>query len=172
MERLISDLLALSRIGRAGWLAEQVSLTEVADEVLAGLAEPIRARGVKVVRQELASVSGVRAQLVQVLSNLLGNAVKYLGDSPDPQVEIGATDRDGWVECYVRDNGIGIDAAYHAQVFELFQRLKEIPAEGTGVGLAIVKKIGEAAGGRVWVESAKGHGATFFFTWPKTTRPR
>jgi signal transduction histidine kinase len=172
MGRLISDLLALSRIGREGRPAELVSLTEVADEVLASQAEPVRARRVKVVRHELGSVWGVRVQLQQVLGNLIGNAVKYLGDSPDPQVEIGASHHDGWVECYVRDNGIGIDAAYHAQVFDLFQRLKEIPAEGTGVGLAIVKKIVEAAGGRVRVESAKGHGATFFFTWPSTPRPR
>ena len=106
------------------------------------------------------------------MSNLVGNAVKYIGDMADPRIEIGAVERSGWLECYVRDNGIGIEPAYHQQVFEIFQRLKELSVEGTGVGLAIVKKIVEAVGGRVWVESAKGHGSTFFFTWPMGARPQ
>jgi len=83
-------------------------------------------------------------------------------------IEIGVKDNGGkMVECYVRDSGIGIDPEYHEKIFETFQRLKEIETEGTGVGLAIVKKIVEGAGGRIWVESAKGEGAVFRFTWPK-----
>jgi signal transduction histidine kinase len=172
MERLIADLLALSRVGRDGRQPQQVCLTEVVDEVLAGMAETIRARGVKVECGEMPTVWGIRTQLAQVFSNLIGNAVKYLGDTDEPRVSVGASDRGVWIECFVRDNGIGVDPAYHGKVFELFQRLKDVPVEGSGVGLPIVKKIVEAAGGRIWVESAKGHGATFFFTWPKTTESR
>jgi signal transduction histidine kinase len=106
-----------------------------------------------------------------VFGNLIGNALKYLGDTDQPCVEIGAVDRGEHVECFVRDNGIGIDPEYHAKIFDVFERLKDVPVDGTGVGLAIVKKIVEAAGGQVRVASARGQGATFFFTWPKTRRP-
>ena len=101
------------------------------------------------------------------MGNLLGNAIKYLGDVAEASVEVGTVDRGAFVECYVKDNGIGIDPAYHERIFEVFQRLKEVEVDGTGVGLAIVKKIVQASGGRIWVESAKGQGATFRFTWPK-----
>ena len=169
MEQLVLDLLALSRIGREGREPEAVGLDDVVDELLMmEWGEPIRTRGVKVVRQALPVLWGVRTQLEQVMSNLVGNAIKYLGNTPAPVVEIGAKDGGGeLVECYVKDNGIGIDPAYHEKVFEIFQRLKETQAEGTGVGLAIVKKIVEGAGGRIWIESAKGQGATFRFTWPR-----
>ena len=93
--------------------------------------------------------------------------MKYLGTPKEPLIEIGRAERNGVVEYYVRDNGIGIDAAYHAKVFEPFQRLKDIAVEGTGVGLTIVKKIVEGAGGTLRVESAPGKGSTFFFTWPE-----
>jgi signal transduction histidine kinase/putative methionine-R-sulfoxide reductase with GAF domain len=168
MERLIQDLLALSRVGREGRPPEAVPLDEVVGEVLAELAEPLRARGVQVEVGRLPVLRGIRTQVEQVMANLVGNALKYLGDAPAPRIEIGAAapDAGGLVECFVRDNGIGIDPAYHARVFEIFQRLGEVKAEGTGVGLAIVRKIVEGAGGRVWVESARGAGATFRFTWP------
>jgi signal transduction histidine kinase len=168
MERLIEDVLMLCRIGREGRKTEVVALDEVVDEALDGLAETLRAREVKVTRGDLGTVQAVRTQMQQVFSNLIANAVKYLGDTAHPAVEIGRVDRGAGPELFVRDNGIGIAPAYHTRIFEAFQRLKEIPAEGTGVGLAIVKKVVETAGGRVWVESAAGQGATFFVTWPPT----
>lgn len=167
MERLIADLLALARVGREARAATAVSLAEVVDDVAADLATAIRDRGIQLIRGELPTLWGVRTQIEQVMRNLLGNAVKYLGDTSEGRVEVGAVDRGTLVECYVRDNGIGIDPAYHERIFEVFQRLKEVEVDGTGVGLAIVKKIVQGRGGRIWVESAKGHGATFHFTWPK-----
>ncbi|MBI2218887.1 MAG: HAMP domain-containing protein [Candidatus Rokubacteria bacterium] len=167
MERLIQDLLVLSRVGREGRTAESVNMREVVDDVLAGLGHLAEERGVKVVVRDDAVLRGIRTQIEQVYANLIGNAIKYAGDIATPLVEIGAIDRGEHVECYVRDNGIGIDPSYHQKVFEIFQRLKEIEAEGTGVGLALVKKIVEGAGGRVWVESTRRQGATFRFTWPK-----
>ena len=167
MEQLILDLLALSRIGREAQVATAVSLAEVMDDVVADLAGPIRERAIQLVRGELLTIWGIRTQVEQVMGNLLGNAVKYLGDTSQGRVEVGAVDRGAFVECSVRDNGIGIDPAYHERIFEVFQRLKDVEVEGTGVGLAIVKRIVQASGGRIWVESAKGQGATFHFTWPK-----
>jgi signal transduction histidine kinase len=167
MERLIQDLLALSRVGREARRAEVVSLAEVVDEVLQEWSGPLRARGIKVTVGDLGTVRAIRSQVEQVLGNLIGNAVKYMGDGAAPAIEVGSAERENALEVWVRDNGIGIDPAYHEKVFEVFQRLREIEAEGTGVGLAIVRKIVEAAGGRIWVESAKGQGATFRFTWPR-----
>ncbi len=167
MEQLILDLLALSRIGREARAATAVSLADVVDDVVADLAGPIRERAIQLVRGELPTIWGVRTQVEQVMGNLVGNAVKYLGDTSQGGVEVGAVDRGAFVECSIRDNGIGIDPAYHERIFEVFQRLKDVEVEGTGVGLAIVKRIVQASGGRIWVESAKGQGATFHFTWPK-----
>ena len=170
MERLIHDLLSLSRIGRESRAPESVALADVVQECLADLAEPLRARGVRVSVGDLPAVWGVRVQIEQVVGNLLANAVKYLGDTATPAIEVAGHVDDGMVTCSVRDSGIGIDPAYHGKVFEIFQRLGDVSAEGTGVGLAIVRKIVEGAGGRVWVESAKSEGATFRFTWPATAK--
>jgi GAF domain-containing protein/anti-sigma regulatory factor (Ser/Thr protein kinase) len=172
MERLILDLLALSRIGREARAAEEVSLDEVVDSFVAEYSEKIQSRGIRVTRHRLPALCGIRTQVEQVLANLLTNAFKYLGETPSPVIEVGARDEGDSVRCYVKDNGVGIDPAYHEKVFEIFQRLKDTEAEGSGVGLAIVKKIIEGVGGRVWVESTKGRGATFFFTWPKFTWPK
>lgn len=167
MAALIGNVLTLSRIGREERTTEVVSLDEVADVVIERLAEPIRTRDVKVTRGALGEVRAVRTEIEQVFTNLVGNAVNYLGTPAEPLIEIGRIDRAGFAEYYVRDNGIGINPAYHAKIFEPFQRLKEIDVDGTGVGLAIVKKIVEGAGGQLRVESTLGAGSTFFFTWPQ-----
>jgi signal transduction histidine kinase len=166
METLIGDVLTLSRIGREGRPTEEVSLDDVVDVVLDRLAEPMRVRGMSVKRGTLGTVQAIRTQTEQVFANLIGNALKYIGDTPEPFVEIGTLARDGRIEYYVRDNGIGIAPEYHARIFETFQRLKDVEVEGSGIGLAIVKKIIDAAGGELRVESAVGEGSTFFFTWP------
>jgi signal transduction histidine kinase len=166
MERLLLDLLALAQVGRDARTPEAIDLAGVVDEIAAELAEPMRARGVVLAVGPLPTVWAVRVHMELVVRNLLTNALKYMGEQPAPTIEIGAGPRDGLVECWVRDNGIGIDAAYHDTIFELFQRLKDVDAEGTGVGLPIARKIIEAAGGRIRVDSARGRGATFRFTCP------
>jgi GAF domain-containing protein len=170
MERLILDLLALSRSGREGQPPQEVDLAEVVDECVAALAERLEARSIKVAVGDLPRVWAVRVQMDQVFKNLMTNAIKYMGDTEAPAIEIGAMTRPSEFEIWVRDTGIGIDAAYHEKVFEIFQRLKEVEAEGSGVGLPIVKKIVQGAGGRIWVESAPGQGSTFRFTWPAASR--
>jgi signal transduction histidine kinase len=167
MQSLIMHLLALSRIGRDAWAPEDVDLNEVVEAVLAELRGPIDARGVTVSVDDLPAVRAPRVHMQEIFGNLVSNAVKYLGPVASPAVSIGAKDHGDRVECWVRDNGIGIDPAYHAKIFEAFQRLKDVSADGSGVGLAIVKKIVETAGGRVWVDSARGQGAAFHFTWPR-----
>jgi signal transduction histidine kinase len=112
-------------------------------------------------------VARVQRQLLeQVFANLIGNALKY-ARRPDPRVDVGVKETARFFEFWVADNGPGIAQQYHERIWSLFQRLEsQDEIEGTGVGLALVKKIVEGQGGRVWVESQSGHGATFRFLWP------
>ena len=115
---------------------------------------------------ELPVVLGDRVRLTEVFQNLIANAVKYMGDQTNPRIEIGSRSDEAEVVCFVRDNGMGIDPRYHEKVFGLFERL-DASNEGTGIGLALVKRIIEVHGGRVWVESeGRGQGSTFLFTLP------
>jgi signal transduction histidine kinase len=167
MNTLVRDVLMLSRVGRDEQPTERVSLDALVARIVERSAEALEARKATVTCHPLGEIRAVPTHVDQLFSNLIGNGVKYGRDGIPPVVEVGRVERGGTVEYYVRDNGIGIDPAYHAKVFEAFQRLKEVEAEGTGVGLAIVKKIVESAGGRLRIESAAGAGATFFFTWPQ-----
>jgi signal transduction histidine kinase len=103
---------------------------------------------------------------LEVLQNLVDNAVKFAGDQPEPRLEIGAREEGEETIFFVRDNGIGIDPRYHQKVFGLFERLSA-DTEGTGIGLALVKRIIEVHGGRIWVESEAGQGTAFCFTLPQ-----
>jgi signal transduction histidine kinase len=117
---------------------------------------------------DLPTVYGDHARLVEVVQNLVDNAAKFMGEQPDPRIEIGlrGTDTDGKPILFVRDNGIGIEPQYHDRVFGLFSKL-DAQSEGTGIGLALVKRIVEVHGGRIWVESDEpGQGSTFCFTLP------
>jgi signal transduction histidine kinase len=172
MDRLLHDLLELSRIGRVVGSLEDVSLTELAREVATLLAGPIAERGVRIeISRDLPTVHGERARLTQLLMNLLGNAVKFMGEQPDPQVKIGVR-RDGEeTVCYVRDNGIGIDPQHKDTIFGLFQQL-DPSRGGTGIGLAIAKRVVETHGGRIWIESdGPGKGSTFCFTLVRKAAP-
>jgi signal transduction histidine kinase len=127
----------------------------------------IAARRVKVdIAPDMPVVHGDRARLVEAVQNLVDNAVKFLGDQPEPRIEIGARPAGGGHVFFVRDNGIGIEPRFHGKVFGLFDKLNP-ESVGTGVGLALVKRIVEVHGGRIWVESeGAGTGAAFYFTLP------
>ena len=167
MGGLLGNLLELSRIGRIMNPPSDVNLAELTQEVVGLLAGTITEHKVEVViRPDLPMVYGDQRRLAQVLQNLIENAVKFMGNQPNPRIEIGTRkDREEQV-IYVQDNGIGVDPHYHETVFGLFNKL-DTGAQGTGIGLALVRRIVEIHGGRVWVESqGKGFGATFCFTLP------
>ena len=168
MGRLLEDLLELSRIGRIVNQPQQVALGELAHEARELVAETIAERGAIVeIAPDLPVVFGDRERLLEVYQNLIENAVKHAGEAAAPRVEIGWRRGGGAPVFYVRDRGVGIDPRYHEKVFGLFERL-DAAAEGTGVGLALVKRIVEVHGGRVWVESeGEGRGSTFCFTLPR-----
>lgn len=169
MEVLISNLLELSRVGRVAYSKEEVNFSAVVKEAVKAFSSGIEEGGIElVVADEFPRLRCDRQRMVQVMENLLSNAIRFMGENPSPRIEIGHREEDGFHRFWVKDNGIGIDPQYHGNIFELFQCLKEAKdAEGTGVGLTIAKKIIEQHGGRIWVESAKGRGSTFYFTLPK-----
>jgi PAS domain S-box-containing protein len=168
MQRLLNELLELSRIGRVLNPLTEVSLGELAQEAVTLVSGQITARGVQVhMAPDLPVVVGDRQRLLEVLQNLLDNAVKFMGTQPQPCIGFGVRQDAEETVCYVRDNGIGIAPRYHDKVFGLFERL-DGASDGTGIGLTLVKRIVEVHGGRVWVESAgEGHGSTFCFTLPR-----
>ena len=168
LRQMIADLLALSRVDSHALPPEQVALDALLDEVLADLNLDHLPGGLDLTRDELPVVQGVRSQLRRVLQNLLHNALKFRGDDP-PHVRIGAKARDELWQISVSDQGIGIPAKDRTRVFRIFTRLHtrdEYP--GTGIGLAICKKIVARHHGRIWIESAEGEGTTVHFTLPRT----
>ncbi|MEW6218093.1 MAG: ATP-binding protein [Thermodesulfobacteriota bacterium] len=167
MKELLDDLLELSRIGRIVHPPQVVPVGELAQAAVGLVEGRVRERGVQVLIQpELPAVFVDKARLTEVFLNLVDNAVKFMGDQPEPRVEIGARQEGGEVLCWVRDNGSGIEPRYARKVFGLFERLDQ-RAEGTGIGLTLAKRIVEEHGGRIWVESeGDKKGSTFFFTVP------
>ena len=172
MAQLLGELLELSRVGRLVNPSEDVSLGELAHEAAELVAGQIREQGVRVeICDDLPIVFGDRARLLEVMQNLVDNAVKYIGEGTDGRIEIGCRLRGDEAVCYIRDNGIGIDPRYHERVFSLFEQL-DPKAEGSGVGLALVKRIVETHGGRIWVESeGAGRGSMFCFVIPTPCEP-
>src|SRR6185436_14192081 len=168
MDELLSDLLELSRIGRIINPPEEVLLDNLIRDALENLDARIHTRNVTIeVLPDLPTVYGDRIRLREVFENLIDNAVKYLGNQPHPVIEIGVTVRNGEEIIFVKDNGLGIDAIYQIKIFSLFEKLNPT-IEGTGIGLALVKRIIETHGGRIWVESeGSGMGSAFCFTIPE-----
>jgi PAS domain S-box-containing protein len=164
MHQLIEDLLAFSRVGTRGKAFEPTDCNSVVDEVVGDLRLVITEQAAVVTRDDLPVVSADRTQLAQLIQNLIGNAIKFRGEEP-PRVHISAEKSGREWRFSVQDNGVGIDPKYRDRVFAIFQRLhtrKEYP--GTGIGLAICRRIVERHGGRIWLESESGKGAVFRFT--------
>ena len=172
MQKLLEELLTLSRIGRVANPPERVAFTDLAREAMALVRGRLDAAHVRVeIKDDVPEVFGDRSRLVQVLQNLFDNAAKFIGEQKNPRIVVGSrpSSSDGRPVFFVQDNGVGIEAAHLQKVLGLFEKLDE-RGEGTGVGLAIVKRIVEVHGGKLWLESAgRGLGTTVCFTLP--TRP-
>jgi signal transduction histidine kinase len=173
MGQLIDDLLAFSRLGRTDLSTGQVDMKEltqlVADEIQR--AEAGRNGSLEIRIDPLPPARGDRGLLRQVMSNLLQNAAKFTRERPSGRIEVGSRPDSGQTVYYVKDNGAGFDARYADKLFGVFQRLHSTEQfDGTGVGLAIVKRIVQRHGGRVWAEGAVNQGATFYFTLPGEER--
>jgi PAS domain S-box-containing protein len=168
MSSLLEDLVELSRIGRIEDKKTEISVQEVIKSVWAGVSRSLPTGDVEfILPKNLPQLFYSEKRLYQIFSNLLSNALKFRDEDRKTKVEIGhQEDKDNYT-FFVRDNGIGIEQKYHNKIFESFSQLKDTKSEGTGMGLAIVKKIVEANQGKVWVESQKGAGSTFYFTIPK-----
>ncbi|MEY3303838.1 MAG: ATP-binding protein [Pseudanabaena sp.] len=166
MSDLIDGILRYSRVGRLKEEKSAVNLQVLLAEVIDMIAFP---SGIEIaIETELPTLFVGYTQMQQVFQNLLSNAVKYMG-KPEGKIRLGHTDQNSYWQFYVSDTGIGIEARYFDKIFQIFQTLaKQESNESTGVGLAIVKKIVEIYGGKIWITSEIGQGSTFFFTMPKS----
>jgi len=166
MQQLISDLLDFSRVGTRAKPMERVDTAALLEKVLRSLRGVIADKGAEVTAGMLPVIMADEIQLGMVFQNLIGNAVKFRAERP-PRVHVDAAFENGIWTFSVTDNGIGIDKQYSSRIFQMFQRLHERGKyDGSGIGLAIVKKIVERHGGTVWFDSTPGEGTTFFFTIP------
>ncbi len=171
MERLVEDLLSYARVTTEGKRFGSVDAQEVFERALTNLQVALENNGASVTSDALPTVTADDSQFERLFQNLIGNAVKYHGPEP-PRVRVSAQQNGKEWLFSVRDNGIGIDPHFAERVFEIFQRLhSRSEYEGTGIGLAVCKKIVERHGGRIWVESELGKGATFYFTIPSGSKP-
>ena len=166
MSRLINDLLAYSRVSKGGCPIELVDTEEILHEILTNLHVRISESSATITHDPLPAVWADKTQLGQLFQNLLGNALKFRSELP-PQIHIGVTYDNGYVRFSMQDNGIGIEPKYADRIFTVFQRLHTMADyEGTGIGLAICKKIVEQHNGQIWFESKHNEGTTFYFTLP------
>ncbi|KVK88282.1 sensor histidine kinase [Burkholderia sp. MSMB1498] len=165
MQALIDDLLSYSRVGRLEDARQSVDCERALDEALRNLSAAVRDAGARISHDRLPVVHGIPAQVVLLFQNLLGNAIKFRRKDRTAHIHLASETRDDAWAFRISDNGIGIDPQYFERIFLIFQRLhtrREYP--GTGLGLALCKRIVEHHGGRIWVESAPGQGTTFSFT--------
>ncbi len=172
MKILINDLLAYSRVQRSNATFEQVNMQDVVEKVKANLRVKIEETDSTITQDDLPIVYGSEGQMVQLVQNLVANSIKFCKDAP-PIIHIGVKKRDKHFEFFVQDNGIGIAPEYQERIFVIFQRLHtRADYPGTGIGLAICRKIVQKHRGEIWVESHSGDGTTFYFTIPTEQRKR
>ncbi len=170
MQELINDLLALSRIGKRGKDFELTDCETVIDRVVSNLEMSIRESGAKITRDSMPTLIADNSQLVQLFQNLIGNAIKYCNEDV-PRIHISVKQNGKDIVFSVSDNGIGIDPQYNERIFTIFQRLHgKDKYSGTGIGLAICRKIVERHGGKIRVGSQPGKGSTFYFTMPNLNK--
>jgi two-component system, sensor histidine kinase and response regulator len=171
MRALIDDLLRYSQVGQKPASVQSVDLNELLPAVLENLREGILEAGAEVTYDPLPIVAGDEAQLGQVFQNLIGNAIKYARPEVKPVIHVSSATQDrDWV-IRVSDNGIGIDGDYLQIIFAPFKRLHGLEISGTGIGLAICRRVIEAHGGRIWAESIAGQGSHFYFSLPMDASP-
>jgi light-regulated signal transduction histidine kinase (bacteriophytochrome) len=168
MQELINALLDYSRVTTRGKEFTLVSLDDALEEALANLSLAVEQSTAEIIRTPLPSIKGDRAQLVRLLQNLVGNALKFHEPDDPPRVSIGASVEGDLVDLAVADRGIGIDARHHTRIFEVFRRIHPKRFAGTGIGLSICQRIAERHGGGIRVDSAVGRGATFHVTMSRT----
>ncbi|WP_169853233.1 transporter substrate-binding domain-containing protein [Anaerohalosphaera lusitana] len=172
MDGLMKSLLKLSRLGRAAMEIERLDMNELIENILKGMHYQISSKGVSVEVEDLPCCWGDRAQINQVFTNLIDNAIKYLPDDREGIVKV-----TGWEEEHrgiycVADNGVGISESQQQKVFEIFHRIDpDHPASGEGMGLAIVRRIVDKHGGHIWVESEEGQGSQFYVSLPHVQEP-
>ncbi|MFV1952026.1 MAG: ATP-binding protein, partial [Nitrospinota bacterium] len=169
MGRLIRDLLELSRIGKVANPHTRVSVLDILNKVKEVLRYNLEDNKAELnIVSSLPSIRCDRVRMVQMLSNLISNAIKFVDKNKTPKIEIGYKDKKTYYEFYVKDNGIGIEMEYLSSIFDIFHRLHNSEEYGgTGIGLTIVKRIIELHNGNIWVKSKMGEGSTFYFTIPK-----
>ena len=172
LHSLVNDLLELARVGSVDAAPAETDIGELVNRVLKELSIRMTEKKIRVeLEGEFPRLYVVTWYIERVFTNLVDNAIKYMGDQASPKIVVGVQERTDHYTFFVRDNGIGIPREFHERIFAIFQRVKTTETEkveGSGLGLAFVKKIVELSGGTVWVESAgKGKGATFYFTLPK-----
>jgi PAS domain S-box-containing protein len=164
LQALVRDLLEYSSIGSQASRFDVVSMRDVADAALLLLDEAIPEAGAQISFDELPVVQGDRFQLVQLLYNLIGNAIKYRGERA-PRIHVGVQRQDNAWVFSVQDNGMGIAPRHHERIFEMFQRLHDLAAyPGTGIGLAVCRRVVDLHGGKLWLTSEPGVGTTFYFS--------
>ncbi|ADZ09347.1 histidine kinase [Methanobacterium lacus] len=169
MGQLIDDILLLSRAGRQEMNNSKLDMTSLAKNVYNEFQQDVSSRNIDFVVEDMPPVDADRALMTQVLTNLIGNAIKFTKKTENPRIELGYTEDEANYIYHVKDNGAGFNMKYYDKLFGLFQRLhSQEEFEGTGVGLSIVQRIISRHNGRVWGEGEVGKGATIYFSLPKT----